>query len=215
MNMRPLYYYVHDEGYVRVVIDTAGTLVPLVVLKTATAKRFSALALIKKDINLIKETLSLLEHGVSHKMVKQSLSFFAIVTYGKCYAQAKGRGLSLNIDAVKDIPKEVKDEHHRLIQQRNQYVAHSDGQGWEQNPIVASLDMVSTCYHEIYENIIYLNDIDSQLKNFQLLVAFVEDYIDGQLRRTYNRLKQETSETDFQNLVEASFIPEANKLQSF
>lgn len=215
MNMRPLYYYVADNGYVRVMTDPNGNLSPLVILKTPAAKRFSGLALIKKDIDLIKEALASLENGVQNKIVKQSLSFFAIVTYGKCYAQAEGRGLSLNIDAVKDLPQEVKDEHHRLIKQRNQYVAHGGGQGWEQNPIVASLNLAESRYDDIYENIVFLNDIDSQMKNFRLLVAFVEDYINDQLKKTYSRIKQETVEADFQSLVDASFIPERDKLHRF
>jgi hypothetical protein len=83
--------------------------------------------------------------------------------------------VSLNIDAIKDLPKEVKDEHERLILQRNQYVAHGGGEGWEQNAIAVSLDMDNQVYKQIYPNIIFLNDIDSQLQNFRLLVTFVDD----------------------------------------
>lgn len=175
--MRPYYYFVENEGYVRVVADEEQRILPLVLLKTKLARNFSAYGLIKKDLGLVKDALTFLEAGVENKTIKQSLSFFAVVTYAKCYAQAAGRGVSLNIDAIKELPKEVKDEHERLILQRNQYVAHGGGEGWEQNSIAVSLDMDNQVYKQIYPNIIFLNDIDSQLQNFRLLVTFVDDYV--------------------------------------
>jgi hypothetical protein len=213
--MKPYYYFVENEGYVRVVADEEQRILPLVVLKTQLARNFSAYGLIKKDLGVVKDTLTLLEAGVENKTIKQSLSFFAVVTYAKCYAKAGGRGVSLNIDAIKDLPKEVKDEHERLILQRNQYIAHGGGEGWEQNAIAVSLDMDHKIHKEIYPNIIFLNDIDSQLKNFRLLVTFVDDYVTGQLKKSFAKLREETLATDFDKLAAAAFIPLPDQLQRF
>ncbi len=213
--MKSYYYFVENEGYVRVLADEEQRILPLVLLKTKLARNFSAYGLIKKDLSLIKEVLSLLEAGVENKTIKQSLSFFAVVTYCKCYAQAVGRGVSLNIDAIKNLPNEVKEEHERLILQRNQYVAHGGGEGWEQNAIAVSLDMKNKAYNQIYPNIVFLNDIDSQLQNFRLLVTFVDDYVTRQVRKSFAKLKEETEAVDFETLVAEAFMPSPDELQRF
>ncbi|AYL94261.1 hypothetical protein [Mucilaginibacter celer] len=213
--MRPYYYFVENEGYVRVVADEQQRILPLVVLKTKLAQNFSAYGLIKKDLGVVKDTLTLLEAGVENKTIKQSLSFFAVVTYAKCYAQAAGRGVSLNIDAIKDLPKEVREEHDRLILQRNQYVAHGGGEGWEQNAIAVSLDLKNKIYQQIYPNIVFLIDIDSQLQNFRLLVTFVDEYVTNQLKKSFARLRDETAATDFEELAAAAFMPSPDELQRF
>ncbi|AMR29948.1 hypothetical protein A0256_00215 [Mucilaginibacter sp. PAMC 26640] len=204
---KPYYYFFENEGYVRVVADEEQRILPLVLLKTRLARNFSAYGLIKKDLGLVKDTLTMLEAGVENKTVKQSLSFFAVVTYAKCYAQAAGRGVSLNINAIKDLPKEVKEEHDRLILQRNQYVAHGGGEGWEQNAIAVSLDMDNQVYKQIYPNIVFLNDMDSQLANFGLLVTFVDDYVTAQLKKSFSRLRHETAATNFEELAATAFVP--------
>jgi hypothetical protein len=215
MTDKPYYYFVENEGYVRVIADGQNKIMPLALLKTKLAKRFSAFGLIKKDIGLVKDTLRLLEKGVENKTIKQSLSFFAVVTYAKCYAQAEGRGMSIDIEAVKDLPQEVKNEHHRLIQQRNQYVAHGGGEGWEQNAIAVSLNVNEKVYDRIFPNIVFLNDIDSQIANFWLLITFVDEYITDQLKKTFIKLREETAATDFNELMEVSFTPLPEDLQRF
>jgi len=215
MAYTPYYYYVADEGYVRVMADERNRILPFAVLKTNFAKRFSALGLIKKDLDLVKQALRELQNGVDNKIVKQSLAFYAVVTYAKTFAQAEGRGLKIDVSAIKDIPEEAREEHQRLIDQRNQYVAHGGEGGWEQNAVVASLNIYNGEIDKIYPNIIFLKDIDSQLENFWLLVAFVEDYVGNQLKAIWPKLRQETLETEFENLMEQAISPDPSDLQQF
>ena len=213
--MRPYYHLVENEGYVKVLANEHNEITPIALLKTKLARNYSALCLIKKDLDLVKETLTLLEAGVENKIIKQSLSFFAIITYAKCYAQAEGRGSSLKIEALKDLPKQVREEHDRLIQQRNKYVAHGGGEGWEQNVIAVALDLDQRVTHHIYENIVFLNDLDSQLLNFRLLVAFVDDDVTVRLKKSFMRLKEETLGTNFEELAANAFVPPIEGLQQF
>lgn len=215
MSETPYYYFVADEGYVRVLSDRWNRPLPFTVLKSKLAKRFSALGLIKKDLDLVKENLRLLQEGVDNKIIKQSLSFFAVVTYAKCFAQAEGRGVKLDITAIKDIPDAVREEHERLLKQRNQYVAHGGGEGWEQNAVVVALDTERQQVDRIYPNIIFLNDIDSQLEHFWLLVALIDDYVTAQLKATFKKLREEVLAMPYALLSETAISPKVNDLQRF
>jgi hypothetical protein len=206
---------VPDEGYVRSQANDDHRLIPFAVLKSGLARRFSGLGLIKKDLDLVKQALRLLQDGVDNKIVKQSLAFFAVVTYAKTFAQAEGRGLKIDVNAIKDMPGAVREEHQRLIEQHNQYVAHGGEAGWEQNAVAVSLNIYTGEIGDIYPNIVFLKDIDSQLENFWLLVAFVEGYVLGQLKLTFPKLKQETLETGFDGLMANAIMPKPDELQQF
>lgn len=216
MSDRPKhYYFVPEEGYVGVKAYRDHQPAPFAVLKTKLARRFSAFGLIKKDLDLIKQNLRLLQDGVTDQTIKQSLSFFAVVTYGKCFAQAEGRGVKLEIETIKDLPEELKKEHQQLINQRNKYVAHAGGEGWEQNAIVAAINPESRSLLQVYPTIVYLIDIDSQLENFWLLVAFLDDYVTDQLKKTFAKLLEETRATEFDDLAKKAIYPKWEDLESF
>ena len=73
--MKTYYYFVENERYVRVMADEKQHILPLTILKTKLVRNISANGLIKIDLGLIKNVLSILEAGVDNKTIKQSLSF--------------------------------------------------------------------------------------------------------------------------------------------
>ena len=71
----------------------------------------------------------------NHKIIK-SLFFSSIVFYGKCFTQAKGRGVKLE---KKIIPKEYEDKHDEIMEYRHCIAAHSGEGKWDSGHVALIL----------------------------------------------------------------------------
>lgn len=201
------------QGFVRV--EQSDGITPLIYhIDSPIAKRYSGLGLILKDL---RNTLEVIKHllgfrnGNSPQMIKQSASFYAVITYAKCFAEAEGRGTQLQAkDALKYADGDSRSEHERIIHQRNKYVAHAGLEGYEHNPIVATLnrDTGKKEVLKIYDNVMGLSDIDSQLDNFYKLVHSVIKYVEEVKKTTFDRLQKDLSEMDIETLYKESIDPE-------
>lgn len=193
------------KAYIRADLDDKGVPKLIYHIDTPKAKKYSGFRLILKDLLTVKEIIATLRpeqfNGVS-STVKQSLSFYAIITYGKCFAEASGRGTQLNkTDALKYATKEQSDEHIRIIDQRNNYVAHGGLKGYEHNPVVISLDREERKREKfkIYDNLMGLVDIDSQLDNFEGVVNAVIKYVKEKCASLLESIKKDVDEADINN----------------
>lgn len=208
------------KGYVRVELDDNGLIKLIYHIDTPKAKQYSGFRLILKDLLNVKEVITTLRpeqfNGVS-SIIKQSLSFYAIITYGKCFAEAKGRGTQLNkTDALKYATKEQLEEHDRIIDQRNNYVAHGGLKGYEHNPVVVSLDRdkMNKGQFEIYDNLMGLVDIDSQLNNFEGLVDAVIKYVREKCISLLEKIKKEVTDTNLVDMYTNAIDPSKLELVS-
>jgi hypothetical protein len=138
-----IFWYQQASGYIRIDLDDKGLPKLVYILETPMAKKYSGLTPILKDLKNVKEAINDLHHtklSGRSSIVKQSLSFYSVITYGKCFAEAKGRGTQLNqADALKYATPEQSLEHDKIIDQRNNYVAHSGHKAYEHNPVVMAL----------------------------------------------------------------------------
>ncbi|WMJ74107.1 hypothetical protein RCC89_13165 [Cytophagaceae bacterium ABcell3] len=184
------------EGYIRAE-EIKGQYCKVYPLLSPIAKSYSGYRLILKDLEVVKKVLAELR-GLkmveTSSIVKQSLSFYAVITYGKCFSEAKGRGCQLNKkDALKYCSLEIKEEHDLIIDQRNKYVAHGELKGYEQNPVVAYLspDLNNKKIIKIQDNLMSLVDIESQLSNFDILIECVIQYVKEKCDKVGNKLREE------------------------
>lgn len=200
------------QGFIRVTSMQEKT--PLIYhINSKTARQYSGFRLILKDLKIVSEiiqTLKPLAFNGSSSVIKQSLSFYAIVTYAKCFTEAKGRGTRLKKeDALKYASPEEILEHERIMDQRHNYVAHGGLKGYEHNPVVASLnsDNQNKRVIEIYDNIMGLVDIDSQLGNFEDLVNSVLKYVIEKCETSFNRITTEIHEKNIEELYKLAIDP--------
>jgi len=113
-------------------------------------------------------------------LVKQSLKFYSVITHGKCFLEAKGRGVSLNRkEALKLATTDQAAVHDQILHLRNQYIAHSGEGGYEHDLVVAALNHneLETKVIEIYDNLMVLVDIDTHLEIFDSVVDKVYQYV--------------------------------------
>lgn len=223
-NGRYRYTYVEGVGYIKVIPDVDGKPQRVVILKSPLARRYSGLQLIKKDNDLIKEALLKLKSGVDSSIVKQSLSFFAIITYGKCFGESEGRGVKLEFDTVfKDVKEIHRENHKKVIDQRHDYVAHA-GLGYEHCPVSATIEInrnipvspnIINLNLKIGASIVFMYDIDSQIEGFLALCDVVNGYLKVQLNKIHINLTKETLEIGYIELRKRSFIPDVNNLVIF
>ncbi len=201
------------KGYIRSK-EVNGLPQRIYLIQTKISKKYSGFRLILKDLKTVKEIIDLLKNSKDQNVlpiIKQSLSFYAVITYGKCFAEAKGRGTQLNKkDALKYADNAASKEHERIIDQRNNYVAHGSLKGYEHNPVVAALnpDDSDKRIIEVYDNIMGLVDIDSQLESFESLLIAVIRYVEEKAKSLMDKidadLKKENIESLYDNALEIS-----------
>ena len=206
------YLYLYGSGFAQVKMKDGDKPLFMVPLVNKIAKRFSAFGLMIKDMELVLEALNQLKSGKLDQLHKQSLSFFAIVTYAKCYTEAHGRGSQLqDKDALQFASAEAKTEHARIMEQRHNYVAHGGLKGYEENAIVAYVDPETEKIVLIEPNIVYLVDIDSQLDNFISLAKTVLQYLHIGTQETFIKLESDTYERTFDDLMKDAILPDIDK----
>lgn len=188
-------------------------------IQTKISKQYSGFRLILKDLTSIKEAINELrktDYQGMHSIVKQSLSFYSVITYGKCFAQADERSTRLHkSQALKYVEAKAQIEHDIIIEQRNQYIAHASSIKYESNPIVASLnkDLENKKIIKIYDNILSLVDIDSQLENFDILIEGIIKYVKEKYTELMAKIDAELKEIPIEQLYKYAIDP--IKLEGF
>ena len=136
-------YYDPDTNETIVDYKTGGITCPSIKLTSAQAKVFSGYSLVRKDLKFCIKLLKLaLDYARkyfpegSQSFVRdefdteadilKSLYISLVVTYGKCFTQAKGRKVKLELSEMfKKEDTVLKELHLELMEQRHQYVAHA------------------------------------------------------------------------------------------
>ncbi len=119
-----------------------GVACPTVAINSPIAKALAGYALIAKDLKFVLKTIALsidLQGGDDDSDAKyvvrseddkeadllKALYLSMVITYGKCFASAFGRRVRLNARKLFKSKRELHDVHKDLMDQRNQFVAHS------------------------------------------------------------------------------------------
>ena len=123
------------------VMRVKGIPCPYVGIEGDEVKRLSSWLLIDNDLHKAREALSLFfklesripgdkniifDDGNIQSVVTTNLFISAIVTYGKCFNEARGRTVRLNANEVLGQGSKTFSTHKLMIELRNKYVAHGD-----------------------------------------------------------------------------------------
>ena len=127
------------------------------ILDSIIAQKVAAYSLIQKDLisayngikhlvelqtKSIQNGLAVTENESTQFIVQKSLHQAAVITYGKCFADASGgkiksknkpRGVKLDRNIIKDFSLSQRQAHDYLIQTRNDYVVHGGATNLEQS----------------------------------------------------------------------------------
>lgn len=189
----------------------------LYLVDTKISKQYAGYRLILKDLSTVKKIIAELRNFApqTFPLVKQSLTFYAVITYGKCFSEAKGRGVSLNRkEALKLATTDQAAEHDQILHLRNQYVAHSGEGGYEHNLVVAALNHneLDPKVIDIYDNLMVLVDIDTHLEIFDSVVDKVYQYVDDVTLKLKQRMLADLLKEDISMLYANSMDYSQHKI---
>ncbi len=206
------YFKALNGDFIRVKI--IGGIIPSHhIIEHQSASNFSGYRLIAKDLDLIKEALLSLKElkNQQDRIVKQSLSFFIIITYGKCFVTADGRKVKLEESSALSLTTtEENSIHSEFIRIRNNYVAHSGTFKYEKNPVVAIKVEVpdGTSEYSVYDSPIFVSGILTDYTILNNLIEKLYEYVDNKISKNYDAIiKYLVSEHGVKNFENKSFIP--------
>lgn len=175
---------------------------PRAVLDSRLANILAGYALIKKDLKFVRKAIRL-SVALNSKLAERygdddvftfrdeddeeadllkALYIAFVVTYGKSFAQARGRGVKLEASEIfKDAPSgELVDIHRELMDHRNEYIAHGGQTTLEQVRTVLLLDPAAhpDSKPTLINDTIYANSLGQ--RKLEQCAALVE-YVDAKL----------------------------------
>lgn len=168
-------------------------------VETPLTRRLSGLLLIHNDLQYARDALAVFKEtclDASRAVVNQALWSSVIISYGKCFAEARGRKIKLEKkDHLQGASKEELAAHDELIALRNQYVAHAGMSLNERADIWIALDPDVRSLKAVFETLMsafstvperverYLGAVNRVLGNVAGLIekqwASVEQHIDS------------------------------------
>ena len=118
--------------------DGYGNKCPFIFFFFSLAKRLSGLTQIMDDLLHAKELIQLVS-TVEEGEIQYSLWMSAVVTYGKCFATAKGRKIKLEEKHIKDTCPDALSFHKDLMELRNEFFAHAGNNDYELSNVAVIL----------------------------------------------------------------------------
>lgn len=197
-----------DEGYVRT-FHFDKELTPLYILKTKHAIRYAGYRMISKDLSLVFEVLKeLVDTKPKSGVVIQSLSFTAIITYGKCFTSAEGRRIKLDEGALKGVNEELNLVHKNVIEMRHSYVAHGGIGDFEKNPVCVAFHPTQPGkVLDIYDNVSYTSSILPSVPLFLELIIALDKYVNEKIGIHEKKMKEELFKLKLSEIWDKVFNP--------
>ena len=146
--------------------DASGKELPCVLAQGPRAKRCRGLAMIQGELARVIAQLDEILKDQEDSLVELRWHS-AVITYGRCFASADGRGTKLEISHVKELGKNELMFHNELIELRNQYIAHSGKN--EQQRVFVALPITGSIAEPRIEQVVYqeITEIGPGIESFQ------------------------------------------------
>jgi hypothetical protein len=211
-----IYIYLEDIGHVRVCTDENNNILPIGIVKSHLADQYSGYGLIEKDIALcIKslDTLTFLNLPVDD-ITSQSLWFFFIITYAKCFSKGEGRKIKLDKNSLQYYNEAEKKGHKEIIDLRNKYVSHSGFSIFEKNPIALTRIITGNgSILKLYDNLVYMSTLVMQYHLYSEMLRGLLKYVLEKKIKLKDKLYEEVSKNyDEDEFNRCSILPNSKEL---
>lgn len=122
------------------VVDEKGNELPSFMLSPeGIVNQYSGYKQIFSDLECVERLIHLLKENLDPEL-HYAVWMSAVVTYGKCFAQAKGRRIKLEKKHVSEFNEKALSFHEEIISMRNDYFAHAGNNEKEASAVWAVLD---------------------------------------------------------------------------
>lgn len=210
------YVYLEEIGHVRVCMDENNNILPIAIIKSPLADQYSGYGLIEKDISLCINTLNMLMSLdlPGHEIIHQSLWFFFIITYGKCFSKAEGRKIKLDKNSLQHYSEEERKAHEEIIELRNKYVSHSGIGIYEKNPIALTRNLNDNgVSFKVYDNLVYVSTLVMQYQFYNGMLNNLLEYVLEKRLELKTKLYEEVNRNyDEAEFARCSILPNLNEL---
>ena len=126
INYNNLFAKIDKGKMIRLSLNEHEFIRDFMLIETPEAKRFAGFLSMNKDLDLVLDSINQMTSYEHSLIIQQSLMFFAIVTYAKCFTSNDGTRPSLDFNNIfRDADQSLKNEHNRIINLRNGYIAHA------------------------------------------------------------------------------------------
>jgi hypothetical protein len=181
-----------------------------IIINSDYAKRYMGYLLILEDLKSILLALDELKKEWSKNIIRESLSFYIVITYGKVFAKADVRKVKLDRKHLEKIRKDLIILHDILIDLRNKHVAHAGSEIFSLNNLVAQVEDTSIC---TYLSGINLSSFNFNIKFIEELVKEVLSICETKSEKAYEILTKNFLTNE--DIESKSFLPSDFELYSF
>lgn len=196
------------------VVKKNDSVCPYIILNSKHSRRFAALNVIQKDLDLCRKAFIELIETQNKQIIKMSLLFFAIINYGKCFAKADGRSVMLNSkEAFKGVDNKIIDYHEKLIDIRNNYIAHAGIGNYEQYPFSLTLNPDlnnKKVLGYMVNGIAQIKDHHIYIDKYVEVIEHLESYVNNAIIKVKERLDKEVAALDIDEIYNNSLTPDEN-----
>lgn len=195
-----------EDGETKFIIrDPDGNELPSLLAETPLAKGLSGLVQVMDDLQHAKRLAGIIS-SVEIDDIKYSLWMSAIVTYGKCFARAKGRKTKLEEHHVSKIGASEFTFHKELISLRNEFFAHAGINNNEHSSIVIILSSAASDTKEVvglkHINVKQRSISNEFADNFCKLCTDLYQEVEQRADKSRNKIFKEYQSMDVANLYE-------------
>lgn len=209
------------------VMRTKGIPCPYVGIEGDEVTRLSSWLLIDNDLYKAREAFSLLlklenripgdkniffDDGNIQSVVTTNLFISAIVTYGKCFNEARGRTVRLSANEVLGHGSKNFLTHKLMIELRNKYVAHGDKSKHEEVVVRVALnpDLNEKRVQTVYNLTLCTAGLAlEQIADFINTIDVFKKYIETKISECYKDINDGLKDIPIETLyAEATFLDE-------
>ena len=180
------------DNYIKVQPDKSGNPEKFIIIDTPVSKRYAGFLMMVRDLDLVIKAIEELKNN-EVSLIQQSLLFFAITSYAKCFIKNEGNRPSLQANKIfKNAPIELKEEHDRILTMRNAYVAHA-GNELDKCFVTGSLNSIQgfPYFTGIYAQLQHAINMTPKLNDFLSLSAYVKNICCEKADDAYLKLQED------------------------
>jgi tetratricopeptide (TPR) repeat protein len=119
---------------------------PLIHIDTPLGKRLKGLKNIKLDLFIVLglfQSFINLDDCEENYILRHSLWFSGVITYGRCFTVASGRGVRLERPRyISALDESLVKTHDEIMEQRHKYIAHADDNPYEDFEVFGVIDPI-------------------------------------------------------------------------
>ncbi|MBU0696675.1 MAG: hypothetical protein KKE39_09165 [Bacteroidetes bacterium] len=182
-----------------------------IILNSDYAKRYMGYLLIMEDLKSVLEALDKLKTDIAENIIRESLSIFIVIVYGKAFSKADVRKVKLEKDQLKNLKSQQIVLHDVLIDIRNKHVAHAGSEIFSLSNLVMQFDESTA---NTFLSGLSLSSFNFNIESIEELVKDVLKICEIKADKAFKALDKSLLSLSEDEIQKKSFFPSHYKICS-